>query len=200
MKLVIDGNIGCGKSSIMNKIINSNLISIPVYKEPLDDWNKWLDLFYSNMQKHSFGFQMKVLKSHLDNNKIPHGIFERSPLSCQRVFGELLYEDNLMSELEWELTEEYNRDFGWIPELVIYLKCDPNTCFKRIQQRNRTNEKPISLEYLTRLDAKYTKLYNGKNNENFGLIVIDATQSIDNIFEEIKEKLINYFINKYQVN
>ena len=89
MKIVFDGNIGCGKSSILKLIQNNKPIEMNIYNEPLYDWSKWLELFYSDMNKYSFGFQMRVLKSHLDKKDILNGIFERSPLSCQKVFGEL---------------------------------------------------------------------------------------------------------------
>jgi deoxyadenosine/deoxycytidine kinase len=187
MKLVLDGNIGCGKSSVIKKIIESKCIELPVFNEPLDDWNQWMELFYSDMTKYSFGFQMRVLKSHLNKRDIQNGIFERSPLSCQKVFGELLYEDKLMTQLEWNLTEEFNYDFGWTPDIIIYLKCNPEICYKRIHQRNRNSEQTIGQEYLERLHQKYEKLY--KNNLNITVIEIDASQSIDKVFEEILEKV-----------
>ena len=196
MKLVLDGNIGCGKSSIIDKIIESKFIELPVYNEPLNDWNQWMDLFYKDMSKYSFGFQMRVLKSHLDKQKIQNGIFERSPLSCQRVFGQLLFEDKLMTPLEWNLTEDFNNDFGWNPDVVIYLKCNPLTCYHRIQQRNRNGEHTISFEYIERLNNKYEELY--KNNLNMKIIEIDAEQPINTVFEEIQEKVIQKI--KFNIN
>jgi deoxyadenosine/deoxycytidine kinase len=183
MKIVLDGNIGCGKSSIIKKIIEFDSIKLPVYNEPLDNWEQWIELFYSDMQKYSFGFQMRVLKSHLDKKNISSGIFERSPLSCQRIFGELLFEDKLMTQLEWNLTEEFYNDYGWTPDIVFYLKCNPNTCYERIHQRNRNSEENISLEYIKRLDSKYEKLYS--NNQNIKVIEIDASQPIDKVFKDI---------------
>lgn len=188
MKIVIDGNIGCGKSSLIKKIKDSNCIDLPIFNEPLNDWDDWIKLFYSDMTKYSFGFQLRVLKSHLDKKVIPNGIFERSPLSCQKVFGELLYEDKMMTKLEWDLTEEFNNDYGWIPNIIIYLNCDPNTCYKRVNKRNRNGEETISLEYLKRLNEKYQKLY--QNNNLVKVIEIDATQNIDQVFEEVLEKII----------
>ena len=88
-----------------------------------------------------------------------------------------------MTQLEWNLTEEFNNDFGWTPDIVIYLKCNPETCYKRIQQRNRNSEQTISLEYLERLHSKYEKLYN--NNLNVKVIEVDATQPINKVFEEV---------------
>lgn len=188
MKLVLDGNIGCGKSSIIKKIKKTDCIDLPIFNEPLNDWEEWMELFYSDMSKYSFGFQMRVLKSHLDKKYIQNGIFERSPLSCQKVFGQILFEDNLMSQLEWNLTEEFNNDYGWVPDIIIYLRCDPKTCYNRIMQRNRESERTIGFDYLERLHDKYEELYH--NNQTLKVIEIDGNQSIDKVYEEILDKVI----------
>ncbi len=201
MKLVFDGNIGCGKSSILKKIIKGNCIDLQVYNEPLNDWEKWVELFYSDMNKYAFGFQMRVLKSHMDKKDIDNGIFERSPLSCQKVFGQLLFEDNKMTQLEWELTNEFNNDYGWVPDIVVYLKCDPEICYERIQKRNRDGEQSISLEYLKRIHSKYEEMYaNMKSFKKIKIIEIDATQSIDTIYENVLEQVIRkirFSINRF---
>ena len=188
MKLVFDGNIGCGKSSILKMIQSNKPIEMNIYNEPLYDWSKWLELFYSDMNKHSFGFQMRVLKSHLDKKDILNGIFERSPLSCQKVFGELLYEDNKMNELEWNLTNEFNYDYGWNPDYVVYLKCDPQICYQRIKQRNRNDEQSIDINYLERIHQKYEKLYT--DCKSFKVITIDASNSIETVYEDVMDLVI----------
>jgi len=188
MKLVFDGNIGCGKSSILKLIQINKPIEMNIYNEPLHDWSKWLELFYSDMNKHSFGFQMRVLKSHLDKKDILNGIFERSPLSCQKVFGELLYEDNKMNELEWNLTNEFNYDYGWNPDYVVYLKCDPQICYQRIKQRNRNDEQTIDIKYLERIHQKYENLYT--DCKSFKVITIDASNSIEKVYEDVMDLVI----------
>ena len=188
MKIVIDGNIGCGKSSLIKKIRENKSIDLPIFNEPLNDWDEWIKLFYSDMTKYSFGFQLRVLKSHLDKKDIPNGIFERSPLSCQQVFGKLLFEDNMMTNLEWDLTEEFYRDYGWTPNIIIYLKCEPDICHQRVNQRNRNGEESISLEYLNRLNEKYNKLYS--NNKFVKVITIDADKSVDEVYQEVMDKVI----------
>ncbi len=188
MKLVFDGNIGCGKSSILKLIQNNKPIEMNIYNEPLYDWSKWLELFYSDMDKHSFGFQMRVLKSHLDKKDILNGIFERSPLSCQKVFGELLFEDKKMNELEWNLTNEFNYDYGWNPDLVVYLKCDPDICYQRIKQRNRNNEQLIDIDYLQRIHQKYENLYT--DCKSYKVITIDASNSIETVYEDVMDLVI----------
>ncbi len=190
MKIVFDGNIGCGKSSII-KFIKDNIPHINVYDEPLDDWHQWLELFYSDMRKYSFGFQMRVLKSHLDKKDIKTGIFERSPLSCQKVFGQLLYEDNMMNQLEWKLCDEFYNSYGWLPDVIIYLRCDPEICHNRINQRNRESENGISIDYLKSIHSKYEELYMNNNDilKNTKVIIIDATQTIDNVINNVIKQL-----------
>lgn len=193
MKIVIDGNIGCGKSTLIDKIMKSQIIDYPVYTEPVNEWNDWLKLFYADMKKHSFGFQMKILKSHFKRKPIENGIFERSPLSCQKVFGELLHEDLMLSKIELDLTNEYYYDYGWIPDVVIYLKASPKICYERINKRCRTSEELISLDYIERLDAKYEQMYN--NVAIVHVITIDANQHINVIYEQCL-KALDEVINK----
>lgn len=192
MKIVFDGNIGCGKSKLIGSIVTNKVINLPICNEPLCDWEEWLKLFYSNMSAHAFGFQMRVLKSHLDRKNIQQGLFERSPLSCQKVFGKLLFEDKMMTELEWNLTNEFNDDYGWLPDVVVYLKCPPNVCHGRIQNRNRDGEESISLEYLTEVHEKYEELYGEKSpiTNKVKVITIDATQTQEQVYESVMNQLI----------
>ena len=83
--ITISGNIGCGKTTIideLNNIFNTNE-SYKIFKEPIDSWGSWLDLFYTNPDKYSFPFQMKVLIDFLYLDNISDNdivITERSPL------------------------------------------------------------------------------------------------------------------------
>ena len=58
----VEGSIGCGKSTILNelsKTYNSN--NIGIYKEPIEDWKDYLDLFYSEPTgRYAFLTQMRV--------------------------------------------------------------------------------------------------------------------------------------------
>lgn len=189
MKIVFDGNIGCGKSKLITNIIDNKSIDIPIYNEPLHDWEKWIEHFYTDMKKNAFGFQMRVLKSHLDKKKIQYGLFERSPLSCQKVFGKLLFEDNMMSELEWNLTNEFSEDYGWTPDIVVYLKCSPEICYERVNKRNRNGEELISLDYLCKVNQKYEELYNLEINNKIRVITIDASQTSEKVYNSVMNHL-----------
>ena len=189
MKIVIDGNIGCGKSSLIEQIMKNNKTDYLIYPEPVDEWKDWLKLFYSDMSKYALGFQMKILKSHFNKRRLSDGIFERSPLSCQKIFGELLYEDLILTQLEIDLTYEYYSDYGWIPDVVIYLKADPKVCYERIHKRSRTSEELISLDYIKRLDKKYEEVY--KSVSHINVITLDANQPIEHIMKAYNKALKN---------
>jgi deoxyadenosine/deoxycytidine kinase len=45
-----------------------------------------------------------------------------------------------------------------VPHLVIYLKCDPEVCQKRISSRGRDCEQTIPLDYLKGLDDLYKEM------------------------------------------
>jgi deoxyadenosine/deoxycytidine kinase len=193
MKIIIDGNIGCGKSSIIKRINNIEIIR----NEPIEDWEEWLNLFYSDTHKNALGFQLRVLKSHLNNKSYKSGVFERSPLSCQKVFGQILFEDNFLNECEMKLINEYAKDFGWLPDIIIYLQCSPELCHQRIKTRGRESEQNIELDYLKKVHNKYEILYN--SNLNIKVIKINAENDINTVFNQVIQIINKYmdFYNNY---
>mgnify|MGYP003343801965 CR=1 FL=1 len=52
--IIIDGNIGSGKSTIIDRLKNDNLLTIP---ETIDNFQPWIKLYYENMNKFALGFQ-----------------------------------------------------------------------------------------------------------------------------------------------
>ena len=92
MRIIIDGNIGCGKSTVI-KSISNELSMLRVLQENVSDWEPYLKSFYSDMKQNSLQFQMKVLEHHLKsgdktkNDKF--SIHERSLLSCVNIFTKI---------------------------------------------------------------------------------------------------------------
>ena len=96
MKIVIDGNIGSGKSSTIARI--QELTRLPVFLEPITEWTEYLDAFYKQPDKYALPFNLKVLSSFerwKDNNF--KAIYERSPESCKYIFHKSHYEDGLIN-------------------------------------------------------------------------------------------------------
>lgn len=202
LKISIDSNIAGGKTTQLN-LLEKNLketnILFKIYKEEVSKWQEegWLNKFYEDMKKNSFGFQMRVLLSqfeqgnsfyHIDRITPLYDIIisERSPLTNRHVFGEILLDDGDLQPIEYELFNKYFEKLAWFPNIIIYIHVSPNICLERVMKRNRGSEKLIPLEYLEKLDMKYEKLL--KNHKK--VYRIDGTLSVD----EINKQILNIII------
>ena len=167
----IEGNIGSGKSTIIQRLKESGqkYIFLP---EPVDEWNLIRDItgqtilekFYKNKKDYSFSFQMMAYITRLSQLKkcietAPEDsiiITERCLYTDRYVFAKMLYDDNLITDIEHNM---YNVWCNFYQKYVnnmtswkyIYLRCNPLTSFERIKERGREEEKNITLEYLEKL-------------------------------------------------
>ena len=200
----IDGNIGSGKSTLLEMLkYNLNSLCLGEFandyefvflQEPVNEWehikNKdgesIISLFYKDQKQYSFSFQMMAyisrlneIKKYINSNKKVIIISERSVHTDKHVFAKMLYDENLMEDVNYTI---YNKWFDcFISEVplkgIVYLDVHPSLCKKRVQKRNRNGE-DISLLYLENC-KKYHDTYvsqydhitlNGddvlKNNEN----------------------------------
>lgn len=193
----IEGNIGVGKSTLIN--IFSQLLknNCEIIYEPVDLWltitdgeKNILQLFYDDKKKWAFVFQMIAGLSIIENiTKIlkkttnKYIFLDRSFLTTKYTFEKMLYDSGDLNEIEHTtyklLCSHYeNNIYKDYKHIHIYLKCDPEVSFERIKKRNRTEESNITLEYLTEL-SKYHDEWLLKNDN---VLVIDCNNNtLDNI-------------------
>lgn len=186
--IVIDGNIGSGKTTALCSLKNEyNCI-----EEAVDEWAPYLEAFYKDMNKNSLLFQMKVLQHHMKNKENIFKIVERSPLSCIHVFGQNLLDNKQISNLDMKLMIDMNNDFGWYPQNIIYINTPPSICYERIHKRSRDNE-IIPLSYLESISNLYDKMYINKNtNLNISNIyIVDGTKDEADLSNDIKNIIRN---------
>jgi len=210
----VEGNIGSGKSTLVNILkdaykTNPNIIFM---QEPVDDWLEFKDKdgetiitkFYSDQKKYAFSFQMmayisrisklkKLVKSVEDN---PRAIIicERCVLTDRNVFAKMLYHDNKIDDINYQI---YN---AWFDEFIedipidglVYVKAEPEISFNRVTKRNREGE-TIPLEYLKNCNDYHN---NWINNENIKVLTLDANTDFDYNLNDYKEWIdsINSFI------
>lgn len=155
VRICIEGNIGCGKSTILESLKSLGYHVVP---EPIEEWAEWLSNFYSDRKRWSFSFQMKILSSFASEQGAPVSILERSIMSSRFVFAQMLYSQGDMSEKEWELFRHYYDLVSWEPDAIIYIKTTPEQCMERIRKRSRPSEEGITLDYLKKIDFYYTNL------------------------------------------
>lgn len=192
-RIVIDGNIGSGKSTVLQHLQNEGY---QVVTEPIAEWAPYLEQFYQNMKQFSLSFQMKVLQHHMlvGQTKPNHlQIVERSPLSCLHVFGKHLVQSNDMTDLDMKLMVDYNKGFGWVPTYVIYIQTDPKVCQHRIQERNRSGE-TIPLDYLSSIDEHYRQMYQSPDFMNsfthpIRVDIVDGNKPKELVYEQVVQTI-----------
>jgi deoxyadenosine/deoxycytidine kinase len=186
--ITIDGNIGCGKSTILNYIHKNNKIAIDL--EPVEKWELHLKKLYATSKVNSYNFQIKVwldrcwVQEKSDNILI---YMERSPNFIKNVFVENAKIEKSITEEEYNtLHSLYKKtDDLWEPKSYIYLRSDPNQCYERCIKRGRESEKNITLEYITQIHKLHEENYL-KAKDNIPIIVIDIeNKSITDIVDEI---------------
>ena len=163
----IDGNIGSGKSTLMEALKqkfkdNKNVVFL---REPVDEWGQIkdennvtiLEKFYANQKDYSFSFQMMayisrlvLLKDAVKNNPTTIFISERSLFTDREVFAKMLYKSGFIEEVNYKIYLRWFDSFSSEFPLnkVIYVKADPQVCFDRIKKRSRTGESNIPFDYL----------------------------------------------------
>jgi deoxyadenosine/deoxycytidine kinase len=189
--ITIDGNIGSGKSTILNYLHSNYNIYIDL--EPIDKWKTFLDNIYNNKNNY-FNFQIRVW---LDRSWIQEKdyntniIMERSPFFIRNTFNKYMYENNLISIQENNIINElYNKtDIIWNSNNYIYLNSDPKKCLERINIRGRENEKNITLEYLNEIHKYHEYAYKKAIEKNMNIIYIDIENKS---LEDISEIIISY--------
>ena len=176
----IEGNIGAGKTTFMNKLEKSNTDSSIVFvREPVDIWEKYknrhgetlIKKYYENPQQYSFVFQfvalttrLKLLKETIEKNKQAKlFICERSLETDKEIFAKMLHDDGFIDDIMYRVYGEHFND-NVINELkssgIIYINTPTVTSFNRILQRNRTGEEKITLSYLHRCDIFHNLWFN----------------------------------------
>jgi deoxyadenosine/deoxycytidine kinase len=198
MLISIEGNIGSGKSTLVEYL--KSLGTYIFVDEPVNEWlaikdntgSNALECFYKNQKENAFCFQILAyitrLKKLMDKIKENPSdvviITERSIETDRNVFAKMLYEDNLISSIEWETYNYWFNTFKDISkvDIIIYIKTSSSKCLERINKRNRSEESSINIEYLDKCNKYHDEWLSDINN-----ITIDGHDSID----IVRNKVIN---------
>ena len=141
----LEGNIGAGKTTIMN-IISSHFNDVEFVEEPVKQWQNLggmnlLDSFYSDPKRWGFTFEFYSMLTKIQallnaaNSDKPIIIIERSILS-NRVFMDLSNELGKLDKMEYAMlknTYKFYLDHVY-PQLagIIYLDTPVDECIRRI--------------------------------------------------------------------
>ena len=206
IKLILEGNIGTGKTTLGKKLVEKYKDS-EFITEPVNDWinikdnddkQNILEKFYINKERWGYTFQTYAFltKAKLISKPQEKSIrfLERSILTDKNVFAKALYESGEMNNIEWKMYIEWSE---WIykeieekvgsHDGIIYIRCDPLISYDRVKIRLRAEENLIPLEYLEKIHKYHDEWL--LNNSN--VIVIDVNNDFEN-----NEKELEIIINK----
>jgi deoxyadenosine/deoxycytidine kinase len=184
----IDGNIGCGKTTILNYLHKHKNIQIDL--EPVDKWKPFLDNVYLNKTGY-FNMQIKVWldRAWIQDKETNSIIFmERSPYFIRNTFNKNDYINNHINEDEYNVINElYQKtDKIWKSNLYIYLRSSPKKCLERIKSRARENEMNIDEDYLMSIHDLHEEAYLKLLETNKNVILIDIeNKTIEEIIKDI---------------
>jgi len=200
--LVIEGNIGSGKTSLSTRI--SEQFNGKLILEQFAD-NPFLPKFYNDPDKYAFPLELSFLAERYRQLK--------EDLSKQDLFKDFTVADYFFNKtLIFAKTtlqpDEFNlfaklftiiNDSLPKPDLFVYLYLEVDKLISNIQKRGRNYEKKIQREYLLNIHNGYMDFI--KNNQHRLKILIIDTNNIDfvNSYDDYKKILACIFDNDYAV-
>lgn len=221
--LTVEGNIGAGKSTFLNKIRDS--LGCSLLWEPCQEWQdigglNLLDEFYKDIKRWAYSFQLyafltrieAIEKKLLDRTNVNEFfIAERSIFADRYVFAQVCHEIGNMQELEWNM---YRKWFDWtlsrkekrlLPSGLIYLKVDPEISYQRIKIRGRAEEKDIPFDYVALLHDYHERWLIDKSDlhrqvRDIPVLVLDCNQEFENnekVWNNMLDKLIKFIKINY---
>ncbi len=195
--LVIEGNIGAGKTSLAKKIADDYQAHLIL--EQFAD-NPFLPKFYKNPEKYSFHVELSFLATRFEQlkNEIPNkNLFKSFTLADFYFIKSLIFAKVTLSESEFNL---YRQIFNIIykslpkPDLFIYLHQNVDRLMENIQTRGRSYEQDIQKDYLKKLQDEYFHFL--KQQQNMKILLLDVS-NLDFInknadYKKITESIFNY--------
>lgn len=172
----IEGNIGSGKTSLVNKIITDfkGKVILEEFAE-----NPFLPDFYKEPEKHAFPLEMFFMAERfqqLSSNINHQDLFSELTVADYSFFKSKLFAQNNLKENELDLFNRlYNIMFSSIkkPDLLIYLHSDIKRLQQNIKKRGRKYERNISDNYLKSIETRYFNYINKQNSYN--VLILDIT-------------------------
>ena len=172
--IVIEGNIGTGKTSLAMKIsveFNTRLVL-----ERFAD-NPFLPLFYEQQTRYAFPLELSFLADRyqqLNDELSSRELFQQQTISDYILSKSLIFANITLKDDENTL---YQRLFHIInphlpkPDLLVYLHKDVGLLKKNILSRGRSYEMNIEEDYLKKLELGYWEYF--KQQSGIRILVIE---------------------------
>lgn len=177
--IVIEGNIGAGKTSLVQKLAAD--IHARIVLEEFAD-NPFLPKFYDQPERYAFPLELGFLAerfSQLTREISQPELFGQPVVSDYFINKCQIFAKNNLDGDEYEL---FLRLFSMVqaqipkPDLLVYLYLDVENLQRNIRRRGREYEKKITDEYLDNIQQQYLEFI--RQHEHMRVLVLD-TNNLD---------------------
>jgi len=177
--IVIEGNIGAGKTTLASMIAND--FNAKLILERFAD-NPFLPKFYNDPARYSFPLELSFLADRyrqLKDELVEQDLFMNFTVADYYFMKSLVFSSKTLEKDEFSL---YRQIFYIIysslpkPDLYVYLHLPPEKLLRNIATRGRDYEKSITAEYLTGIQESYFNFFR-QNPENRYLVL--DTSNVD---------------------
>ena len=175
--IAIEGNIGAGKTTLVN-MISEEFNTRSVLERFAD--NPFLPKFYKDKDRYAFPLEMSFLADRyqqLSDGLAQYDLFKNLVVSDYYIFKSLIFSQITLQKDEFNL---YRRMFDVMykeitkPDLYIYLFQNTDRLLKNIKKRGREYEKDIKSEYLEKIHKGYFNFI--KSQQNLNTLIIDVSE------------------------
>jgi len=159
--IVVEGPIGVGKTSLVNRLSES--FSCPCLLERAEE-NPFLERFYQDARAAAFPAQLHFL---FQRSRQLDQLRQRDLFAAGLVADFMFDKDRLFAEVNLEREELalYDEVYSRLamdapqPDLVVYLQAPVEVLMQRVRKRNRPQERALSPDYLERLSEAYSRFF-----------------------------------------
>jgi len=174
--VVIEGNIGAGKTTLATMIANQ--FDAKLILEQFSD-NPFLPKFYKDPERYSFSLELSFLAARykqLNQEIFSTDLFKSFSIADYYFVKSLIFSKSTLQDDEYNL---YRQLFNIIyqqlpmPDLYVYLHMDVDRLLENIKARGRDYEQSITADYLTRIQQGYFDFF--KTETRFPIVVIGCS-------------------------
>jgi deoxyguanosine kinase len=181
--IAIEGNIGAGKTSLVNKI--SSDFNAKLILERFAD-NAFLPKFYAEPQRYAFTLEMSFLADRyqqISDDLSQLDLFKDFMVSDYDIYKSLIFSKITLPEDEFKL---YRKLFYLMykdiakPDLYVYLYQNTQRLQENIKKRGRDYEQNIDDEYLDKINSGYLDFLKNQSELNVKIIDISDRDFVNN--------------------
>ncbi|TXE15295.1 2-amino-4-hydroxy-6-hydroxymethyldihydropteridine diphosphokinase [Psychroserpens burtonensis] len=181
--IAIEGNIGAGKTSLVNKIASD--FNAKLILERFAD-NAFLPKFYAEPQRYAFTLEMSFLADRyqqISDDLSQLDLFKDFMVSDYDIYKSLIFSKITLPEDEFKL---YRKLFYLMykdiakPDLYVYLYQNTQRLQENIKKRGRDYEQNIDDAYLDKINSGYLDFLKNQSELNVKIIDISERDFVNN--------------------